>query len=647
MYKTSEKYKNKILNSIQYLKIKFNNIDVDDNYILSFKMYCDAFNNKEFVLGSTYKKQLEIEVHKNALENISNIDFKITCIVGLQEEQIPLGDFNILAIEDDENKVKIKAVDYMHKFEGNYDGSEIINNNNNKITLGKLLKDICDKNGVELATPNFMNDMSEISVYDSTISARKYIEYIAELAGGYAVIGRDNKLYIKDYAADNKIMIDINLFKDFVWGQTFKFSKVSYEDGKQDYKIGNDTEKTLYINSNNPFIVEKQQIENIYNKMNSFELTSFEGSTIIDPAIDYGDILLIEGKSIICLGTIEYGGKYSIDIKSKIEPKKEAESMQTKESNNTKIRKIKSEINQQEGYIQTIISETNKNTEKISENYTKILQNINQIINSVQNSSGANLIKNSVMFALDENSEPINWEHGEGGKISTVSDTESLKVGAVSGYSFILNGGRKESQKVIVVKDSEKIPENQKKYYSFGCRIKKASAGEGYIKIYNTVEEYIKRFEVGETAYYEEIKFEELLPKDNYYIVEFYGTVDVLFTDVIMTTGKYKAEWQQANGEIMNTQVNIDINGVTVKSETYKGDYTVMSPLEFAGYSNINGSITKIFTLNKDMTEVYKLFAKKEITMPPLKIVPIMYGEKAGWHFVKSTFGGDDNGNEW
>ena len=137
------------------------------------------------------------------------------------------------------------------------------------------------------------------------------------------------------------------------------------------------------------------------------------------------------------------------------------------------------------------------------------------------------------------------------------------------------------------------------------------------------------------------------MPKDNYYIVEFYGTVDVLFTDVIMTTGKYKAEWQQANGEIMNTQVNIDINGVTVKSETYKGDYTVMSPLEFAGYSNINGSITKIFTLNKDMTEVYKLFAKKEITMPPLKIVPIMYGEKAGWHFVKSTFGGDDNGNEW
>lgn len=638
MYKTSEDYKKKIMDRIQYLKIKFNDIDLDDDYILSFKMYCDAFNNKEFVLGSTYKKQVEIEVHKNALENINNIDFKITCIVGLQEEQIPLGDFNILAIEDDENKVKIKAVDYMHKFESNYDGSEIIKNNNNKITLGKLLKDICDKNGVELATTSFTNDMTEISVYDSTISARKYIEYIAELAGGYAVIGRDNKLYIKDYVTDNKIMIDINLFKDFVWGQTFKFSKVSYEDGKQDYKIGNDTEKTLYINSNNPFIVEKQQIENIYNKMNSFELTSFEGSTIIDPAIDYGDILLIEGKSIICLGTIEYGGKYSIDIKSKIEPKKEAESMQTKESNNTKIRKIKSEINQQEGYIQTLIAETTKNNEINEENYTKIIQNINKIANIIQNSGGTNLIKNSVMFALNENGDPTFWEQNEGGRLKTTSDVESLKAGAISGHSFILSGGRMEKQKIIVSKDTT---------YSFSCRIKKSELGKAYIKIYNTMEEYIKKYDEGETAYYEEVKFEELRPKENIYIVEFYSTEETYFTDVILSTGNYKTEWQQANSEIMNTQVNIDVNGVTVKSETNQGDYTVMSPLEFAGYSNINGTITKIFTLNKDMTEVYRLVAKKEITMPPLKIVPVMNGEKAGWHFVKSTFGGEEYGDEW
>ena len=79
----------------------------------------------------------------------------------------------------------------------------------------------------------------------------------------YILNENHNKLYIKDYAADNKIMIDINLFKDFVWGQTFKFSKVSYEDGKQDYKIGNDTEKTLYCN----ILLEKLKIEPLYDKI--------------------------------------------------------------------------------------------------------------------------------------------------------------------------------------------------------------------------------------------------------------------------------------------------------------------------------------------------------------------------------------------
>ena len=133
------------------------------------------------------------------------------------------------------------------------------------------------------------------------------------------------------------------------------------------------------------------------------------------------------------------------------------------------------------------------------------------------------------------------------------------------------------------------------------------------------------------------MKFEKLLPKENYYILELYPPEDTetLFTDVILSTGQYKSKWQQAQGEVMNTQVNINIDGVMVKSSVYQGDYTVMSPLEFAGYSNINGTITKIFTLNKDKTEIYKLLAQKEISMPPLKIIGITEGNRAGWHWVK------------
>ena len=59
-----------------------------------------------------------------------------------------------------------------------------------------------------------------------------------------------------------------------------------------------------------------------------------------------------------------------------------------------------------------------------------------------------------------------------------------------------------------------------------------------------------------------------------------------------------------------------------------------MSPLEFSGYANINGVVTKIFTLNNDTTEVEKLKSRKEINMFPLKIVPITEGAKQGWAFV-------------
>ena len=64
-----------------------------------------------------------------------------------------------------------------------------------------------------------------------------------------------------------------------------------------------------------------------------------------------------------------------------------------------------------------------------------------------------------------------------------------------------------------------------------------------------------------------------------------------------------------------------------------------MSPLEFAGYSNINGTVTKVFSLNKDTTLVKKLEAEDEMKMTPIKIVPIKTGDLQGWAFVPSGGG--------
>lgn len=331
MYNTTQNYKDKILSdSTQHeLNIYIDNNKIEPNHIIDFKTTLELFNNNEFCLGCTPEIDIEFEIDKKDLPETYN---EVYVESGLEDEIIPVGKFTIQSIEDDEFKVKIKATDYMKKFEDNkYDGSNLIYPK----TILEVLQDICTKIGVELGSTSFLNDDKQIAVYDNTVAARTYIGYIAEQAEGFAVIGRDGKLYIKTFGEDS-VDFDINLFGDFTWGDKLKISRVSYEDGIRNYKFGDETQATAFIDQNNMYIVDSEQVENIYNQIKGFEVYAFEGETIIDPAYDIGDILIIDDKKVLYQGEINYAGKFKASIKSKIQVKTEQESMQTKQSNSTK-----------------------------------------------------------------------------------------------------------------------------------------------------------------------------------------------------------------------------------------------------------------------------------------------------------------------
>lgn len=286
--------------------------------------------------------------------------------------------------------------------------------------------------------------------------------------------------------------------------------------------------------------------------------------------------------------------------------------------------------------IKQTIEQKNKDDE---ENYNKLIQDIAKTVIAIQNSGGNNLIKNSVMFAYDSDGNPSNWETSENGILNINSSAEALNNGSLSGHVFTLNG-KTVKQRVSVKADSES---DEKTYYTFSVKIKKDSVGSCYIKLSNSNEEYAIELNAGETSFYGDYEIKALLPKDSYYDIEFYGSEgsNATFTDIMLNVGEYKTQWSQASGEIMNTQVNINVDGILVKSLVYDGDYTIMSPLEFSGYSNINGKITKVFSLNKDTTFVKKLEAQDEIRMDPIKIVPRTSGEIQGWAFVMSLGGGN------
>lgn len=286
--------------------------------------------------------------------------------------------------------------------------------------------------------------------------------------------------------------------------------------------------------------------------------------------------------------------------------------------------------------IKQSIEETNSEFET---NYNKLIQDIAKTVIAIQNSGGSNLIKNSVMFAYDSNKNPSDWEVSEEGTLTINSSAEALNNGSLSGHVFTLNG-KKVKQRINVKIDNDL---EEKTYYTFSAKIKKDSVGSCYIKLSNSNEEYTIELNAGETSFYGDYEIKALLPKDSYYDIEFYGSEgsNATFTDIMLNVGEYKTQWSQASGEIMNTQVNINVDGILVKSLVYDGDYTIMSPLEFSGYSNINGKITKVFSLNKDTTFVKKLEAQDEIRMDPIKVVPRTSGEIQGWAFVMSLGGGN------
>ena len=264
----------------------------------------------------------------------------------------------------------------MIKFEFNYDGSELISKGES--TLLQVAQDICNKAGVELGSTSFLNSDKKVSVYDNTVTARDYISYIAESAGCFACIDREGKLCFREFYQD-ETEISLEMFGEYKWGEEFKISKVSYEDGVRSFKFGDNTRNNLWINQENMYIVDEDQVQKIYNKIKDLTVNTFEGKVIIDPAIDIGDKIVINGKNVIYQGEMSLEGRFIAQISSKIQIKQKEETTVKKESQKVVNRRVQSRINQAEGKIEQLVEETSENSKKI----TKHEQDINGITQSV------------------------------------------------------------------------------------------------------------------------------------------------------------------------------------------------------------------------------------------------------------------------
>ncbi len=203
----------------------------------------------------------------------------------------------------------------------------------------------------------------QISTYDNTITAREYLGYISECAGGFAFIGRDGKLYIRTIYQDEQ-QISADLLGDFKWGEQCKITKVSYENGVESFKFGNDTGNNLWINQDNMYIVDENEVENIYNEINGLIAYSFEGRTVIDPALDVGDKLIIDGKPVIYQGETDFQTRFIAEISSKISIKQKQETTVKIASQKVINRKVQSRIDEEAGKIEQLVKEIGDRSDK-------------------------------------------------------------------------------------------------------------------------------------------------------------------------------------------------------------------------------------------------------------------------------------------
>ena len=379
MYNTTDSYKSKIYNVNHFLKVYINDVEIESKYILDCRPSSTLFTNGEIELGSTPSQTIELKLYKSVVPATIN---KVEIKSGITGEIVPVGVYNVdKAPTSDDYTVTLSLADNMIKFEFNYDGSKLVNGNNGKVKIIQVLQDMCSKAGVELGTTSFLNMNKEIAVYDNTVSARTYLSYISEQAGGFAFIGRDGKLYIRSLGQDMS-NISLKLFQNFEWGEKYKITKVRFDDGIRVFEKGNTTGNTMYINPNNMFIVDQEQVDNIYEQVKDLELYSFKGNSIIDPAIDIGDILVIDGKQVLYQGSSQYSGRWKASISSEIKSKERQETTVIKKpSQKTINRRVQSSINQIDGKIEQLVEENTETTEKL----TKHEQDINGIKNTVLN----------------------------------------------------------------------------------------------------------------------------------------------------------------------------------------------------------------------------------------------------------------------
>ena len=418
-YITSDDYKTLIYDedSIQEIDIYINNIAINKDYVKSINYNDNIFESDNFSLGSTTISQFEVELSNdiyNDFHDFNEMRFEYKLIIGSSEEIIPLGTYIIKERDNSSSDyTKFKLYDYMDKFNFAFDASEIV-----PCTRYELLKAICNNCNVELFNENIVNGDVIVNTYDNSFTAKTYISFIAERAGGFAKITRNDKLIIKSFNEVDVIALPEDKAGDYKTNTLKTITKVIYKNATQLFENGTDDGKIIHLSEENILSCTQEELDNIFNVLNGLQFQTLELRTWGDPSIDTGDIITLGNIKSFAQMSWSWGNGFYGNYKTIINDSESTMNV-SKISSKTKLRLLQSKIDEAAGEISIIAQQSEEATEQVAQmrlETDNILLSVGSMEDVIFNSTiyeitkDNNFLEDKSYFYLDENGNYVYLE---------------------------------------------------------------------------------------------------------------------------------------------------------------------------------------------------------------------------------------------
>lgn len=288
----------------------------------------------EIELGTVYAAEIGITLFCEA-DRYSLEDAKIELFYHLRIadgtfEEVPMGIYEVSEANRTGGCLELKAYDYMFRFEKDFNGFETVGN------AYALLELCCKACAVELAHTQveieaMPNGKEMLSIYpeNDVETYRDVLFYVGQVLGGFFCISRTGKLELRKYGAVPVLEIlsrhrYSSSFSDFITRYTAVSSTNLRTQMAEYYALETDDGLTMNLGVN-PLLqfgleeTRKQLCLNILTDLSVVSYVPFDSSTIGNPALDLGDVLIFsggqaDGKQLACITSYQcrIGGKQSL-----------------------------------------------------------------------------------------------------------------------------------------------------------------------------------------------------------------------------------------------------------------------------------------------------------------------------------------------